>query len=290
MENQEKTLWERLKYTYRLIIMNNETFEEVGSYRLSLLNVYVVLSTIVVAVAIMMWMLITYTPLKRYIPGYSGSDENIELIASLEAQVAELEEERKNRDFYIDNIKRILAGNVEYAEDVQQEPLEAVDADAQIKANASEQNLRNQVEASEIQNLTGIRTNQSPSRSLEQSYFITPVLGEVIKGFNKDQRHFGTDVVAPANTPIKAVMDGRVFFADWTMETGNVIGIQHANDLITFYKHNSVLLKEVGTFVKAGEAVAVIGNTGTKTTGPHLHFEVWHNGKAVDAAEYFTFY
>ncbi|MEM9885825.1 MAG: M23 family metallopeptidase [Bacteroidota bacterium] len=290
MEQQEKTLWERLKYTYRLIIMNDETFEEVGSYRLSLLNVYVVLSTIVVAVALMMWMLIIYTPLKRYIPGYSGVSENTELIADLEAQVALLEEERKNRDFYIDNIKRILAGNVEYAEDVQQEPIAELDADAHINADENERNLRKQVEKEEMKSLSIIRANQSPSKPLEQSYFITPVLGEVIKGFDKDQRHFGTDIVAPSNTPIKAVMDGRVFFADWTMETGNVIGIQHANNLVTFYKHNSMLLKEVGNFVKAGEAVAVIGNTGTKTSGPHLHFELWHNGKVIDAAEYFTFY
>ena len=99
----------------------------------------------------------------------------------------------------------------------------------------------------------------------------------------------GRDVLAPKNTAIKAAMDGFIFFSDWTLETGNTLGIQHSNNAITFYKHNSVLLKKAGSYVKAGEAVAIIGNTGTLTDGPHLHFELWHKGKPVDPEEYIKF-
>lgn len=289
MENQEKTLWERLKYTYRLIIMNNETFEEVGSYRLSLLNVYVLLSTIVVLVAIMMWMLITYTPLKQYIPGYSGADLDLELMAELETKVAELEKEQQNRDFYLNNVRKVIAGDVESEDDISKDINTTVDSTTRILPSEEEEEVRDAMQNYNNQSGNTIRFNQSPNQSLEQLHFIPPVSGEVMKGFDKKTRHFGVDLVAPANTPIKAVMDGYVFFADWTMETGNVIGIQHSNNMITFYKHNSLLLKEVGSMVKAGEAVAVIGDTGTKTDGPHLHFELWHNGKAMDASEYITF-
>jgi len=289
MENKEQTLWERLKYTYRLIIMNNDTFEEVGSYRLSLLNVYVVLSTIVVLVAIMMWMLITYTPLKQYIPGYSEHYNNPKLIAELTSQVDELEKERQNRDFYIQNLQRMLSGDVEEVADVRQEIESLPDSTSRLLPSEEEEQIREEVQNAVNEPASFLRTNVSTAVSLEQLHFIPPVSGEITKGFNEKTEHFGIDLVAPKNTAIKAVMDGYVFFADWTMETGNVIGLQHINNTVTFYKHNSSLLQEVGAFVKAGEAIAVIGNTGTKTDGLHLHFELWHNGKAIDPSEYITF-
>jgi murein DD-endopeptidase MepM/ murein hydrolase activator NlpD len=104
-----------------------------------------------------------------------------------------------------------------------------------------------------------------------------------------EKRHFGIDILAPRNTPIKSALDGWVVQSDWTLETGNTIGIQHENNIITFYKHNSVLLKKVGSYVKAGEAVAIIGNTGEMTDGPHLHFELWYKGNPVDPADYINF-
>ncbi|HRF40345.1 MAG TPA: M23 family metallopeptidase, partial [Saprospiraceae bacterium] len=121
---------------------------------------------------------------------------------------------------------------------------------------------------------------------LEQMFFSPPIKGKISAGFDADKKHYGTDVVAPQNTAIKSAMDGYVFFSDWTLETGNTIGIQHANNVITFYKHNSALLKKNGAFVKAGEAIAIIGNTGTKTSGTHLHFELWHKGRPVNAVDY----
>lgn len=289
MENKEQTLWERLKYTYRLIIMNNDTFEEVGSYRLSLLNVYVVLSTIVVLVAIMMWMLITYTPLKQYIPGYSEHYNNPRLIAELTSQVEELEKERQNRDFYIQNLQQMLTGDVEQVEDVKQEVTTVVDSTSRLLPGEEEEKIREEMQDAMNEPTSFLRTNVSPVTSLEQLHFIPPISGEITKGFNEETDHLGIDLVAPKNTAIKAVMDGYVFFADWTMETGNVIGLQHSNNTVTFYKHNSSLLKNIGNFVKAGEAIAVIGNTGTKTDGPHLHFELWFNGKPIDPSEYITF-
>ena len=107
--------------------------------------------------------------------------------------------------------------------------------------------------------------------------------------FNYQEEHYAIDVVAPANEPVKATLDGTVIFASWTPETGHVIGIQHNNNLISIYKHNAVLLKKVGTFVNSGDAIAVVGNSGELTSGPHLHFELWHNGNPVNPEKYMVF-
>lgn len=294
MENQEKTLWERLRHTYRLVIMNNESFEEMGSYRLSLLNVYILLSTIVVMVAIMMWMLITYTPLKQYIPGYNKGGVEYEKVIALTRQLDQLEREAAAHRGYAENFRKILTANVQTEDDIK-EPTDKInwqDSTLNTEASEIEEELRAEVEMQEV----GLyarngeqRANFANSKPLAQFHFIPPVNGEVSRSFSAKEKHLGIDLIAPQNTPIKAVLDGYVFFTEFSVETGNVIAIQHANNTVSVYKHNSILLKEMGSFVKAGEAVAVIGNTGMKTDGPHLHFELWHNGRAVDPAEYLNF-
>ena len=126
-------------------------------------------------------------------------------------------------------------------------------------------------------------------QSMKEIYFTPPVRGDVSAGFMPENTHYGIDIMAPKNTPILAMMDGIVITSDWTLETGNTLGIQHDHNIVSFYKHNSANLKSVGESVKAGEAVAIIGNTGTLTTGPHLHFELWINGQCVDPSEYINF-
>ena len=131
--------------------------------------------------------------------------------------------------------------------------------------------------------------SESPNQKLEHLYLVPPVKGTISAGFSEAQSHFGIDVLAPKSTPIKAILDGHVIFSDWTLETGNTIGIQHNNNMVSIYKHNSSLLKKMGSFVKAGEAVAVIGNTGTISSGPHLHFELWVDGLPIDPQKFINF-
>jgi murein DD-endopeptidase MepM/ murein hydrolase activator NlpD len=120
-------------------------------------------------------------------------------------------------------------------------------------------------------------------------HFSTPIGGTITSNFDPEKKHLGVDVIAPKNTPIKAAMDGWVISSDWTLETGNTIAIQHTNNIVTFYKHNSVLLKKTGNYVRGGEAIAIIGNTGELTDGPHLHFELWHQGKPVNPTDFVDF-
>lgn len=291
--------WERfktkLRHTYRLVIMNNETFEEVGSHKLSLLNFYVLLSSVLLVVTIIVVSLIAYTPIKRYIPGVGANYDAQATALKLSTEVDRLERELRAYQKQSESVRRMLVGDVQTVSEVTP-PAEnqAIPLDDSISADAAEVDrlLRTEVELQE----TGViaQTNRTSTLTprdvpLEQVYFMAPVKGVISAGFKPDEKHYGVDILAPKNTAIKAAMDGVVIFSDWTVETGNTIGIQHSNNIVTFYKHNSQLLKEEFAFVKAGEAIAIIGNTGTLSDGPHLHFELWHKGKPVDPKEYIEF-
>lgn len=279
-----------MKHTYRLVVMNNETFEEVGSYRLTLLNVYIFVSTLLVLLAFLVVLAVAFTPLKRYIPGYGEGGDNREEVEQLYREVKKMEKQLAAQEKYATNFHKVLVGDVETAEDViKSDPGDTV---SEVQRSREEEQLRQEMELQKV-GMAAQRSraaNFSPREApLEQMYFNSPVRGEISAGFMPDKNHFGVDVLASKNTAIQAAMDGYIFFSDWTLETGNTIGIQHANNIITFYKHNSALLKKVGNFVKAGEAVAIIGNTGTLSDGPHLHFELWHKGNPVDPTDYIKF-
>ena len=295
MEEEEKQNkfqdWlERVKHPYRLVVMNNDTFEEVGSYKLTLLNIYIILSTIVMMVAIFVVLAIIFTPAKRFIPGYgdvSAQSEMKKIYESLDS----IEYYADATDTYRESIQRVLTGNSQVAPDEVPEDLTR-DTEFSIEVSEEEMRLRDEValETLNEKNKKGKNINTSPNdKPLEQLYFTSPLNGEVSAGFMPEKKHFGIDILAPKGTPIKSVLDGYVVMSDWTRETGNTIGIQHANNTVTFYKHNSTLLKKAGEFVKAGEAIAVIGNTGDLTDGPHLHFELWYKGQPVDPSEYVRF-
>lgn len=290
---EEKNWKERLRDDYRLVVMNNETFEEVGSYKLSLLNVYIMVSSVVVVVALLVASLIIFTPIKRYIPGYGNIKEHAELMR-INEQLQLVEEELTAQKQYTDNFRRILVGNVEPVEVNESEETEAeVDSLISVERIEEDEVLRKEIEADELsmrQELMEKTANFSPRDiPLEQLYFIPPVSGIISADFQPDIDHFGVDILAPKNTAVKCAMDGYVFLSDWTIETGHTIGVQHTHNLISFYKHNSALLKQKGEYVKSGEALAIIGNTGTLSSGPHLHFELWHHGKPVNPSLYINF-
>ncbi len=294
-ENKEgQSFIEKLKHNYRLVIMNHETFEEVGSYKLSLMNVYVSICLILVLVALIVGSLIIFTPLKTYIPGYGDAGRQSELMALNDA-LDSLRNQVDAQQMYNNNIRRILVGEeIETADDIESATQDsAIGSITEVDPIDEDKELRQEVEMNEIlqeqEQLSKSASYISREIPLEQMFFVPPITGVVSDGFDRRDKHYGIDVIAPKNTPVKSILDGFVFVSDWTLETGNTIGIQHSNNLISFYKHNSALLKKVGSYVKAGEAVAIIGNTGELSDGPHLHFEMWHKGKAVDPAQFIIF-
>lgn len=288
-KKQPKRWKQKIKETYRLVILKDETLREVSSFRLTLLNLYILVSSLILIVTILTVALIVWTPLKRYVPGYANIHNNTEFLR-VNKRIVELEKQVSAYEVYISSFKRMLSGDPqtesEIAEEHTPDTLEEID----LHRVAEDEMLRREVESKAnarsgetqrpIAVAAAIQSGSQPS--LERLFLIAPIKGEISLDYQPGIKHYGIDVLAPANTPVKSVMDGIVIVADWTLETGNTIGIQHGHNLVSFYKHNSALLKKVGTQVRAGEAIAIIGNTGTHSDGPHLHFELWHNGKPVD--------
>jgi murein DD-endopeptidase MepM/ murein hydrolase activator NlpD len=291
---KERRRWERMKDTYRLVIFNNETFEEVRSFNLSPLNVYVMLSTLVVLVSALAIAAIVFTPIKRLIPGYGTANAHPEMV-QIYRDIDSLEQLVQAQERYNEGMKKLLTADVEYAPEAppSKKPVEG-NSHEPVAPSEEDAKLRNEVEMTDIRAATGAPVvnpvNISPREvPLEQMHFSTPIGGTITSNFDPEKKHLGVDVIAPKNTPIKAAMDGWVISSDWTLETGNTIAIQHTNNIVTFYKHNSVLLKKTGNYVRGGEAIAIIGNTGELTDGPHLHFELWHQGKPVNPTDFVDF-
>lgn len=207
-------------------------------------------------------------------------------LVDLVDKVDSLENQMRVKDQFISNVQRVLMGEVSVNDSaflnnattsVEKiiEPIPAVDSQ-----------FRKEFEESE---LTFLTVKNPITQNLEEQYFYSPIEGIVTTEFNIKEEHYGIDIVSKSNEPVKSVAEGTVIFSDWSQESGNVIAIQHRGNIISVYKHNSALLKKVGNFVNSGEAIAIIGNTGEFTTGPHLHFEMWYNGNSVDPEEFISF-
>jgi murein DD-endopeptidase MepM/ murein hydrolase activator NlpD len=295
--DDDRSLMEKLRDKYRLVIMNDDTFEEVTSVKLTPLAVYVGLSSLIVGTAILVTMLIIWTPLKRYIPGYGDFTRDSE-IAELTGKVANLENEIEAHRRYNDNFRKLLTGDVqdmtEAAVKKQGQPENPADTmPKDIATIPEDEKLRSEVAMGTFTaDPKAVKPQLSTLASdipLEQLFFMPPVSGEITAKFDLAKSHHGLDVAAPKNTAVKAAADGSVISAGYTVETGYSIAVQHPNNVVTIYKHNSVLLRREGDNVKAGEAIAIIGNSGENTSGPHLHFELWHKGRSVDPALYINF-
>ncbi len=288
-EHRKKKLYSRLINKYRLVIMNVDTFEEKASLTLTPMNVITVFGSVIIFLVTLTIYIIAFTPLREYIPGYpDGTTRRQYHMNVMKADSLQMELDTKNR--YIENLKKILLGQTP-ADSITMKP-DTLSKNKQLNMNVSKEDslLRAEVEEEGRYNLSPAqRTGQKQDQGLSNIFFFSPLKGMVSEKYNLLQSHFGIDIVSPSNEPIKAALDGTVLFSSWTSDTGYVIGIQHENNLVSMYKHNSALLKKTGTYVKAGEVIAIVGNTGEMTSGPHLHFELWHNGKPVNPQEYMVF-
>ncbi len=280
----------KLRNKYRLVIKDEGTFEEKISFRLSRLNVFVAIGTVAIILTVATTFLIAFTPLREYIPGYTDVALQ-KRVNDLLRLTDSLETEFKQNSLYIKNIKNIIEGK-EIIEDTAKQTVQNINYD-NIEYTRSVENsiLRAEYENGTSYNLYYNDNEElsAPTSTLSSSVFFTPLKGIITTEFDLSARHYGIDIVARQNETVKATLDGTVIFSDWTVETGYVISIQHKNNFISVYKHNSVLLKQEGNIVKAGEPVAIVGESGELTTGPHLHFELWYNGTPVNPKDYIAF-
>jgi len=289
MNERLKKIFKKLNDKYRLILLNDITLEERLSFRLSRLNVYIVLSTLAVILVSLTVALIVFTPLKEYIPGYQDMNMRRNLL-SLSYQTDSLSDVVVAQNSFIAGLQRTLRGEVDTigtdAAENQDASIEKNYASIKLKKGGSQEDslLRKELEGAEEYKL--FNEDKRKEHELSDLYFLKPIQGIVTDSFDLKKEHFGIDLVAEEGAAVKAVLGGVVLMHEQSMETGHIIGIQHAYNLVSFYKHNSVLLKKVGTLVQAGDAIAIIGSSGELSEGPHLHFELWHNQSPVNPLEY----
>jgi murein DD-endopeptidase MepM/ murein hydrolase activator NlpD len=292
-QKKKKSLLKKLSSKYRLALFNEQTYEELFVLRLSRLNVFTVVGTFGFVLIVLVALLIAFTGLRDYIPGYPDAHQRLLIVRNAQ-RVDSLHIEIQKRDEFINSFKNILRGEEpEVGATPEDERSEASmngndDANVDFSISAEDSLFRLQVEREERFNLS-VREVPQKAIALESAFFVSPIKGLVINGFGETTGHYGVDIVTAPSSRVSAVMDGMVVFSGWTVETGYVIQIQHPNNLISIYKHNEILLKEVGQVVKAGEAIARVGNSGELTSGPHLHFELWYNGSPLNPVDYIAF-
>ena len=285
MAKEKVRLWDRLKYKYKLSVINETSYEEVFNFRLSQLHVLTALSVLAVILVVLTILLIAFTDLREFIPGYPDGNMR-QMIAQNALRVDSLENELLKRVRFFKSIRLVLnGGDTTSLERSREDTARYRNDTIRFQISEQENEFRAAIEERERFNLSlGMK-----EQNHDYYHFFPPVEGIVTQSFDEKKRHYGTDIVAKANAKVAAVLDGVVIFTDWTVKTGYVIQVQHTNDLISVYKHNSILLKKQGDYVRAGEVLGVVGNTGEESSGPHLHFELWRAGNPLNPENFIKF-
>ena len=285
-KKKTKSFWHRMRFKYKLSFINEGTLEEVWTFRLSRLSAFVTLAVFATFLIVVTSLIIIMTPIRNYLPGYLDVEVRKEIIDNA-LRADSLERMIQVQSLYLNNVAGILAGTIEIDSIRQIDSLATNDINYEIPRSELEMQFVSQYEEEEKYNLTVLT---DPDRaSVSGVFFYKPVNGVVTARYETDIRHYGVDLASAPKESVLATLDGIVIYTGYDPNHGNVIQLQHRNGFVSVYKHNELLLKEVGTHVKAGEAIALVGNTGKLSTGPHLHFELWYRGNPVNPEEYIAF-
>ena len=283
-KKKDKHLANKLLHKYRLVVLNEDTFEERFAIKLNRLNVFVLTALSSIFLVVFTTLLIAYTPLKEYIPGYSSTSLKKKATV-LTYKADSLQQQILINERYYASIKKVLTGDVLEVNFNRDSIIEAAKNDEQITVltNREDSLLRAKADKEDKYNLFETETNTT------NFVLFPPVNGTLSDNYNIEEKHFAVDVVVPENTPVKATANGTVIFVEWTVSTGYVVILEHKNELISIYKHNGSVTKDQGDLVKAGEVIAMSGNTGEFSTGPHLHFELWSKGYPINPTNFIDF-
>lgn len=284
-KKKKSNFWKRWLANYRFVIFNEETYEERFSYKLNRLNVFLAISISVVLLIAATFLVISQTQLKEYIPGYDSSELRRQAIRNndrLDSLQLTLEQNQR----YIASVNKVLRGDLDLQELETQRQFDSLQIDTayvDFPTSKADSLLRADVAQDDKYNVL-----ESANQTVPFVLF-PPVTGTISQGYDASVEHYAVDVVVPRSTPIKAAAEGNVVFAGWTTETGYVIIINHPYNIISVYKHNASLNVRQGEAVVPGQVIAIAGNSGTMTTGPHLHFELWSDGYALNPEEFIEF-
>jgi murein DD-endopeptidase MepM/ murein hydrolase activator NlpD len=286
-----KRKWDKLKklfqHPYRIVVFNDLNLHIIKQARFNARTLVMTLVSAVIFIIISVTVLIAFTPLREYIPGYTSGKMRQTLINNV-LTVDSLEQEIQRRDKYFNDFRTMLADGVPLAPDTSTQKVSSIKSEQVTfkKYNADS------IFKDEIARDKSVETSNNSQPNLQvikKLPFFPPIKGVVTGKQDLNTGHYGCDIVSKPDSRISAALGGTVILAEWTVETGYVIQIQHDHNLVTVYKHNAELLKKQGDKIKAGETIAIMGNTGKETTGPHLHFELWMNGISLNPEEYIKF-
>ncbi|WP_194851610.1 M23 family metallopeptidase [Nonlabens antarcticus] len=285
MEEPKKKYRSKWRSHYRMVVLNDDTFEERFSLKLNRLNVFVVTMVSAVILITLTTIFIAFTPVREFIPGYSSSELRNETTALMQ-ETDSLKIRLALNEQQYDRIKMVLKG------DITTEEYARIDSIAQVETQISLQDFAPSKEDSLLREEVAREDKYNVlegAKARTNFVFFKPLRGSISNGFSVRDKHYAVDVTTATNTPIKAAAAGTVVFSGWSAETGYTILLEHTYGLITVYKHCGTLLKQQNDQVLAGEVIASVGNTGELTNGPHLHFELWSNGYPLDPTNFINF-
>ena len=285
----KKTLSERLTTKYQLVIRNEENLAEKSNIGFTYAKLMVISASLFLILFVGSLFLSKTLLAKWFDPKHAQMEANKRLY-ELALKVDSLAIEVNQKDMFIQNFQRILSGDTSSGFS---DPAQALGSgDKQAKAVGdlnlapSDSSFRKEFEKNEF---SVVSLTDSKYRELAEIFFFTPITGFISDHYDVKKGHFGVDIVAKSNEPVKCLADGMVIMSSWTQDSGYVIAVQHRGNLVSLYKHNAGLLKKVGNFVNAGEIISIVGNSGEMTDGPHLHFEMWYNGNSLNPEDFVTF-
>jgi murein DD-endopeptidase MepM/ murein hydrolase activator NlpD len=290
MDSARRTRWVRLRTflrkKYRLVILNDASFAERFSLRLSPWGLIIGASAITILLCTAVISLVAFTPLREYIPGY-GSVYERKLILGLNLKADSIDQALTARDAYLRSVLNVIGEKQDVPAGKPKRDTTGKFRRLDIDPTGNDLLFRKSYEEARVSSAGSVARMRYGG--LSEVVFFTPVQGFVVNSFDVNEEHYGVDIVTRQDEVIKCTLDGTIVFTGFSSGDGNVVHVQHGNNLISIYKHCSAFLKTTGERVKSGDAIAIVGNTGEKSTGPHLHFELWFNGSAVNPQDFVAF-
>ncbi len=280
----KQNFWKKIRFKYRLFFLNENTLEEVFTLRLSGLSAFLIIGLFSFLLIALTSVIIINTPIRNYLPG--SNEEIRNEIVSQTLKTDSLEKVIQSQQLYLTNLSLILSGKMSVDSIQSTEHLKQVHPDSvNLEKSPESTTFMKKYEEESRYNLSALpRTSISSGTS-----FYRPVKGMVSSKYDSETKHYGIDIAADPKESVLATLDGTIVFVGFEASGGYVIQVQHKNGFMSIYKHNAILLKKQGDPVRAGEAIALVGNTGNLSSGTHLHFELWNNGKPVNPEEYIIF-
>ena len=291
-ESKFKIWLKNLQEKRRVVVLDEDSFEEKRNFTTSKFSLLVFFLFSVIVFSILCFLLISYSSIKTFVPGYPSvsaqkelMDKNIELDQKLNDLIIKINKEEQ----YMTNFQKIVNGDTPIDRNNFEKVFKSQNIDTTNELSISEKTIREKVDKREKYDIDVIPGGALTKDVLPELLLFPPLVGEITNKMNISAGHFGVDIIAPKNEAVVAILKGTIVYQNWSPNDGHVVNIQHKNNLLSIYKHSSEVLKKIGDYVDAGEPISIVGNSGEHSTGPHLHFELWHNGYPMDPEKFINF-